>query len=125
MVHPRLPDARRKRRSTSRRHLETLVLEADALGRRFELILRQSHALLDPNFVMLGRWENRTEVLPANLADDSCYYQSTSDTGEKAAVGICGGMVRVCFCKLIDSNIAFIHAFYNIVGNVGRTTIAS
>lgn len=71
-----------------------VVFEAQSLGRRFELQLRPSPALLDPQFVLLSRWSNRTDMLSPHLAEQSCFYRS--DGGHRAAVALCGGMVRNC-----------------------------
>lgn len=69
-----------------------VVFEAHSLGRRFELQLRPSPALLDPHFVLLKRWSNRTVMLSPDLAEQSCFYRSDAD--HRAAVALCGGMVR-------------------------------
>jgi hypothetical protein len=94
VVRPRLPSKRRKRwllpEETS---AMPVVFEAQSLGRRFELQLRPSPALLDPQFVLLRRWRTHTEMLSPRLADQSCFYRS--DARDSAAVALCGGMVRL------------------------------
>ncbi|PSN53910.1 hypothetical protein C0J52_02463 [Blattella germanica] len=67
-----------------------MIVEARALGRRFELQLRPSPALLDPQFVLLSRWRNHTEMLPSHLAEQNCFFRS--DATHRAAVALCGGM---------------------------------
>lgn len=69
-----------------------VVFETQSLGRRFELKLRPSPPLLDPQFVLLRRWKNHTEMLSPRLADQSCFYRS--DATDSAAVALCDGMVR-------------------------------
>jgi hypothetical protein len=97
VVTPRLPGRRRRRWTlpdeTSVMPV-TVALDARPLGRRFELELRPSPALLDPQFVLLRRGNNRTEMLSPLLAEQSCFYRS--DAAHRAAVALCGGMVSLC-----------------------------
>jgi hypothetical protein len=93
VVWPQLPKKRRKRWALpDETSAMPVVFEAQSLGRRFELQLRPSPALLDPHFVLLSRWSNRTDMLSPHLAEQSCFYRSDAD--HRAAVALCGGMVR-------------------------------
>ncbi|PNF35840.1 hypothetical protein B7P43_G09399 [Cryptotermes secundus] len=91
VVRPRLPSKRGKRWALpDETSVMPVVFEAQSLGRRFELQFRPSPALLDPQFVLLRRWSNHTEMLSPHLAEQSCFYRS--DVGHRAAVALCGGM---------------------------------
>lgn len=81
-----------------------VVFEAQSLGRRFELQFRPSPALLDPQFVLLRRWSNYTEMLSPHLAEQSCFYRS--DVGHRAAVALCGGMVSLCLVTAFSAKLS-------------------
>ncbi|XP_069681720.1 A disintegrin and metalloproteinase with thrombospondin motifs adt-1-like isoform X2 [Periplaneta americana] len=68
-------------------------LDARQLGRRFDLRLVPSPALLDPSFVLLSRWRNRTDMLSPRLAEPHCFYRG-DDGPHRAAVALCGGDMR-------------------------------
>ncbi|KAJ9585415.1 hypothetical protein L9F63_002798, partial [Diploptera punctata] len=92
VVRLRLPSKRKKRWVLPDETRATpMVLEARNLRRRFELQLRPSPPLLDPQFVLLSRWKNHTEMLSPRLAEQSCFYRS--DVTHRAAVAVCGGML--------------------------------
>jgi hypothetical protein len=93
VVRLRLPSKRRKRWVLPNEAFALpVVFEAQSLARRFELQLRPSPSLLDPQFVLLRRWSNHTEMLSPRLAEQSCFYRS--DARHRAAVALCDGMVR-------------------------------
>ncbi|XP_068083520.1 A disintegrin and metalloproteinase with thrombospondin motifs adt-1 [Anabrus simplex] len=91
VVHVQLPSVRRKRSLQDEEQL--VVLEAGALAPRMELRLEPSNSLLDPQFVLLHRWGNESELLSPELAEERCYYHTRSPSDHyRAAVGLCGGM---------------------------------
>nr|CAD7577310.1 unnamed protein product [Timema californicum] len=90
VVRPDLPPLPLRRRR-GRRSPRAVVLEAASLGRRFQLHLRPSPPLLDPSFVALRRWGNVTAPLPPESVEPHCYYHA-SGAGDRAALGLCGGV---------------------------------
>nr|CAD7204750.1 unnamed protein product [Timema douglasi] len=90
VVRPDLPPLPLRRRR-GRRSPRAVVLEAASLGRRFQLHLRPSPPLLDPSFVALRRWGNFTAPLPPDSVEPHCYYHA-SGVGDRAALGLCGGV---------------------------------
>nr|CAD7427841.1 unnamed protein product [Timema monikensis] len=90
VVRPNLPPLPLRQRR-GRRSPRAVILEAASLGRRFHLQLRPSPPLLDPSFVALRRWGNFTTPLPPESVEPHCYYHA-SGAGDRAALGLCGGV---------------------------------
>ncbi|RZF44627.1 hypothetical protein LSTR_LSTR000579 [Laodelphax striatellus] len=89
IVYPRILRTGRERRSTGGSRMLT-VEAGGSIGRSFRVGLVRSTGLVDPNFVALSRWQNRTSRLRPDLIEDDCYY--TGIPPHRAAVATCGGM---------------------------------
>ncbi|KAK4884284.1 hypothetical protein RN001_000555 [Aquatica leii] len=79
----------RIRRSTKLTKLKNhrLVLKAPALDKTFDLQLQPSPTLLAPSFTILETYFNKSQIIPYNKDDLTCYYRSKT-----AAVSLCGSV---------------------------------
>nr|XP_018902528.1 PREDICTED: A disintegrin and metalloproteinase with thrombospondin motifs 16-like [Bemisia tabaci] len=84
---PNLTKTRRLRRSVN---LGTMRLNAAKLGSSFQLNLRPTPYLLDPDFKMVRRWRNFTEDFVSESARPNCFYQSEGP--DRAALSVCDGL---------------------------------
>lgn len=105
---PNLTKTRRLRRSVN---LGTMRLNAAKLGSSFQLNLRPTPYLLDPDFKMVRRWRNFTEDFVSESARPNCFYQSEGP--DRAALSVCDGLVRafvdnlsILFKKIREKHLA-------------------
>lgn len=81
-----LKQPKRKRRSIHNDNQDLL-----ALKKHLNVKLTPRHSFLDPQFLLLKRWSNGTEVLDQHHKDDEidlCYY-----TSEHASLYVCNDVV--------------------------------
>ncbi|XP_039277174.1 A disintegrin and metalloproteinase with thrombospondin motifs adt-1 [Nilaparvata lugens] len=90
IVYPRISRPAREKRGAGESE-RTLDVEAGgSIRRRFRVHLARAEGLVDPSFVALSRWQNRTSLLAPDLIETDCYY--TGVAPHRAAVAVCGGM---------------------------------
>lgn len=85
-------------RRNKRDVVKRVSIEADELQNAISANLEPSRNILDPDFLFVRRWANRTEPvtqLPTSDDPEECLYRS-----DTVALSFCGGIVSpfvVCF----------------------------
>lgn len=78
-----------------------MSIETDAIQEAVSAELKPSNDILDPNFLFIRRWANRTEPVaqfPDSDNPNECLYRS-----DTVALSFCGGIVMSNFFQVVVS----------------------